>query len=796
MNMSISDGERLQQAYARPKATQLWKALQSLKSVTSFMNTGAHPDDETSRMIAAIGFRDGVKLSHACSTRGEGGQNAIGTETKVKLGIVRTREMERAAEVLNMTQYWLCQTPNDPLGDFGFSKSGEETLNIWGEDRTLERFVHILRQERPDIIAVTFLDVPGQHGHHRAMTQSAFKAVKLAADPTYNPEAGLDVWQVKKLYLPAWSGAGDAYDDDLPPPTKTVSIDGSGGDPILGMDYSQIGEVSRSFHMTQGMGNWHEAGAQISWPLNLAWAADGHGGDEASIFDNLPRTLTDLADFAGAPELTNMLSSAQSHIDTALAQWPNYQEVRTACALALEDVRNALAACSQPAKAEVEHRLLAKVEQLSKALFLAGDRTLRLELSSYEVRPGEIITGTILTPAGEVPDFEVIAPTGWNITKTHDLAFNVEIPKHEKPSDPLPDVWHPNRANAQLFVRMNLAESGQQFTVEIEAEERINVVSAHEVTLDKTALIFNLQDAKDIQVHVERKSPQGASLTISGDLPFDVDCTDDKIVISKNSNCGPGLYKAGVILDGTPAAFQHRMSYPHTGAMTYAEAAEIRLLALDLARPSGKIGYISGGSDRSGYWLGQAGFDICEITDEALLRGDFSEFDTILVGVFALRTRPALAEQIKNLHKWVHAGGNLVSLYHRPWDNWDPTNSALAPLTIGKPSLRWRVTDQNAEVQILFPEHPLLVGPNKITAQDWNGWDKERGLYFASTWDRQYEALISMADVGEPPLKGSLLSGRFGKGRHTHTSLIFHHQLEQLVPGAYRLMANLLNRCD
>ncbi|WP_415156922.1 PIG-L family deacetylase [Maritalea sp.] len=792
--MSISDGERLQQAYAHPKATQLWKALQSLKSVASFMNTGAHPDDETSRMIAAIGFRDGVKLSHACSTRGEGGQNAIGTETKVKLGIVRTREMERAAEVLNMTQYWLCQTPSDPLGDFGFSKSGEETLSIWGEKRTLERFVHILRQERPDMIAVTFLDVPGQHGHHRAMTQSAFKAVKLAADPTYNPEAGLDVWQVKKLYLPAWSGAGDAYDDDLPPPPKTVTIDGSGSDPVLGMDYSQIGEVSRSFHMTQGMGNWHEAGAQIKWPLNLAWAAEGYAVDEASILDNLPRTLADLADFAGAPELANMLSSAQSHIDAALTQWPNYQEIRASCAFALKDVRTALAACSQPAKAEIEHRLLAKVEQLSQALFLAGDKNLRLELSTYEVRPGEKIICTVHAPAGDIPDFELIAPKGWTITKTSNQTFNVDVPNNEEPSDPLPDEWYPNRSNSQLFVRMHLEESGQKFSVDIEAEERLNIVSSHEVMLDKTALILNLQTDQTIQARVERKSPPSASLSISADIPFDVECTHDQISISKNSNSGAGLFKAVVQLDDKQTSFQHRMFYPHTGAMTYAQTAEVRVLALDLQLPTGKIGYVSGGSDRSAYWLNQAGFNISEISDETLQRGDFSEFDTILVGVFALRTRPAFAKQISTIHKWVHAGGNLVTLYHRPWDNWDSKNTALAPITIGKPSLRWRVTDQNAEVQTLLPEHPLLNGPNKITAEDWKGWDKERGLYFASTWDSQYETLVSMADAGETPLKGSLLSGRFGKGRHTHTSLILHHQLDQLVPGAYRLMANLLNR--
>ena len=93
---------------------------------------------------------------------------------------------------------------------------------------------------------------------------------------------------------------------------------------------------------------------------------------------------------------------------------------------------------------------------------------------------------------------------------------------------------------------------------------------------------------------------------------------------------------------------------------------------------------------------------------------------------------------------------------------------------------------------MLLPDHPLLAGPNRIDAADWGGWDKERGLYFASRWDDVYEPLLAMHDVDEQPLKGALVSGVIGKGRHTHTSLVLHHQMDKLVPGAFRLMANLV----
>jgi hypothetical protein len=144
------------------------------------------------------------------------------------------------------------------------------------------------------------------------------------------------------------------------------------------------------------------------------------------------------------------------------------------------------------------------------------------------------------------------------------------------------------------------------------------------------------------------------------------------------------------------------------------------------------------------------------------------------------------------LHRWVEAGGTLVTLYHRPWDGWDPDTIPPRRLEIGQPSLRWRVTDENAEVTHLAPDHPLLTTPNRIGPEDWAGWQKERGLYFAKSWDDAYTPLLRMGDPGES-LDGGLLSADIGRGRHVHTSLVLHTQMERLVPGAFRLMANLVS---
>ena len=143
--------------------------------------------------------------------------------------------------------------------------------------------VEVIRADRPDILCPTFLDIPGQHGHHRAMTQAAHEAMAAAADPAF--EAAGEPWQVSKLYLPAWSGAGDAYDDDLPPPPATVHIPGTGHEPLSGWTWAEIGQQSRVFHATQGMGRWTGGTEPSAWPLHLVRSTVGpdQAGAKAAI---------------------------------------------------------------------------------------------------------------------------------------------------------------------------------------------------------------------------------------------------------------------------------------------------------------------------------------------------------------------------------------------------------------------------------------------------------------------------------------------------------------------------------
>ncbi|WP_341861291.1 PIG-L family deacetylase [Gymnodinialimonas sp. 57CJ19] len=749
-----------------PLIARVWQAMAGLRSVVGVMNTGAHPDDETSAMLAALWLRDGVNLSYACSTRGEGGQNDIGTEAGPDLGALRTAEMERACDVLDMVMYWHGQTPDDTITDFRFSKSGTETMAIWGRERLMARFVEIVRTERPDILCPTFLDIPGQHGHHRAMTEAAHAVIALAADPAF--PCDLPVWQVSKLYLPAWSGAGGAYDDEVPPPPATLTVAAKGSDPVLGMSYERIGQWSRQFHRTQGMGRWIAAGQERDWPLHLAYSAVGD--DTGAVTDNLPQTLADIG-----------LSAAQKRIDAMLAAFPDFAAMARLGA-------EAYAMLASVEVADVHrHRVSRKRQQLARLVQLVSGVSVRATPAQSAVAPGHDVAIETEVAAGRAEAVETALLLPETMSETPD---GVHVKADAAPSDPYPDTYDPLSPRAPAM-QVSAHVLGVEIPMRVALEQPILVVPDPLASLSRTRAFLNLsQPGRAVRLSVD--APDGAF-----DLPdgFQQAWGADGVSITVPDNAAPGLHELPVLINGIPAHSARVLDHEHIAPVVSHSPAVLTLRLANIALPRGRIAYIGAGNDRIADALRAIGVDITDLSDADLARTDpFEGFDTVLVGVFAYRFRPALAPVVARLNAWVRdTGGTLVTLYHRPWDDWDPANTPPAPIEIGQPSLRWRITDAAAAVTVMHPDHPVFTGPNPIGPDDWAGWKKERGLYFAKSWSDSYTPLLRMADPEEQPLDGGLLVGQIGRGCHAHVALNLHHQLEHLVPGAYRLMANILD---
>ena len=774
----MTDRDRIARQMAGPSLLRLHRALSRLTSVVTVMNTGAHPDDEQSGLLAWLRLGLGMRVVIACSTRGEGGQNALGPERRGALGVLRSREMELAAQVLDADVQWLGHGPDDPVHDFGFSKDGDATFARWGESRVVERLVRSFRAHRPDVVIATFLDVPGQHGHHRAMTRAAQAALRLAADPSDFPEHaadGLAPWTVAKYYLPAWSGGGATYDDEVPPPPATLTITADGVDPATGAAWDHLGEQSRFYHASQGMGQWR-AIPRDTWALHLV-----AGGTEAMITDGLPASLAALADLPGAPDA---LHAAAAAVAEAEARFPHAQAI-------VEALLQADAALEQAAGAGHDfltahgHRITRKRAEVQAACLLAAGLMPTLACAT----PFRLVSG-----ASGTLSWQWALPPKQDVTVTPDLPDGVtasastpgQVALTVAPDAPFTLQFHPGWSvlggNGAASLQISAMIGGRRMTALQDLETPFEVGPARAVTLDPAAIVVPLgQPLADLCV----RGAEG----LDWQVPNGFVMRAGRLTLPKPP--ASGLHVLTPLTGGHPALRRYEASYPHSGPFSYRSPETLRVLAADLVLPNARIGYIGGGGDSVGLWLERMGADVTQLTrldpDQ-----DLSRFTTLVIGIVAFGARADLVAAVPALHRFAAEGGHLVTLYQRPDQGWEPDATPPRRLVVGTPSLRWRVTDRAAAVTMLLPDHPLLAGPNRIAAADWDGWDKERGIYFASQWDVAYQPLLSMHDAGEAPLDGALVSGRIDRGRHTYCALVLHHQLDCLVPGAFRLLANLV----
>jgi hypothetical protein len=186
--------------------------------------------------------------------------------------------------------------------------------------------------------------------------------------------------------------------------------------------------------------------------------------------------------------------------------------------------------------------------------------------------------------------------------------------------------------------------------------------------------------------------------------------------------------------------------------------------------------------------LEQMGYEVTELSDEDVRTTDLSVYDAVVAGVRAFNTRPVLHSSAGRLRSYMENGGTFVVQYVTT-SRGESEDIGPYPLEIG----RNRITDETATLRILQPGHRVFRSPNPITEEDFQGWVQERGLYFARSWDGRYTSLLAGQDPGEAETEGSLLVANVGKGVFVYTGLSFFRQILAGVPGAYRLLANIVS---
>ena len=796
---------------------ELWNVVKPLETTVTFLNTGAHPDDERSDFLAYLSRGLGVKTASLIANRGEGGQNAIGNELGNSLGIIRSNEMIEAAKVNGVKAYHLSETTSDAIYDFGFSKSPDETLAKWGEDVVYERLIKFIRTYQPDIVMPSFENVESQHGHHRLMAILSEQAYKDAADPTVFPEQlenGLEPWQIKKFYLPANEN------------TATTSIEIGDYDPIYDMSYPQLGEASRYLHKSQGMGNDIPVAPRKSHLKLIKSAIDT---DSTDLFAGVPYDFHEWADLIPASNLNKQLDTLQNQLDDIIKSYPNREAILPKSQKALRDVQRLIsltksAKLDAGVKNDLLHKLELKKEQLQQVSFVSSNLAVDIEIGSYVLTQGEKtkVNVTISNEGKQIIqhiEASLLTPENWkhegvnkvkhlNPGESKTVTFLVTVPTDGEYYQPYDE--------AVIKTQLTFKENGVETTSVIDLENTVSVLPEFSVTPDPvniTVNTSNIQDEIPVTVKVKNYDHTPKNATVSLNLPdgwaskpatADVSFTEryeEKEVsfkLNPPSSVTEGNFtiEAMAVADGkTFNTTVQEIKYDHMNDSYFMYPSNINGVAFELLKPENlKVGYIDSGFDTIADSLLNAGFDIKKLTPEDLATGDLSQFDTIVTGIRSTLGRADVLENNQRLLDYVNNGGHLVMQYVTSGDPWNNNKfTPPYPLTIGSPSIRVRVTDENAKVTVTQPEHELFNYPNKITESDWDHWVQERALYFPSAWDDRYETFVSMADPGEEPFTSGILMAEYGEGTFLYTNLVFYRQINAQVPGGYRIFTNLIS---
>ena len=262
----------------------------------SVLYVAAHPDDENTALLAYLANGALVRTAYLSVTRGDGGQNLIGSEQGPALGLIRTQELLAARRIDGAEQFFT------RARDFGFSKSPEETLRIWGKDAVLADMVAVIRKFRPDVLVTRFSPEPAEtHGHHTASAILALEAFHAAADPKFHPEqlvGGVGVWQARRIF---WNRSSFFIKptDDV---SGDVKLDVDEYNPLLGESYGEMAADSRSMHKSQGFGVARNRAPIVEY-FKLLASSDAEGGAGGKpltgILDGIDVTLKR---FAGGDE--------------------------------------------------------------------------------------------------------------------------------------------------------------------------------------------------------------------------------------------------------------------------------------------------------------------------------------------------------------------------------------------------------------------------------------------------------------------------------------------------------------
>lgn len=796
-------------------SAEMYQAIQQLKVLGSVLYIAAHPDDENTRLITWLTRDKLYRTGYLSLTSGDGGQNLIGDEQGIELGLIRTQELLAARRVDGGEQFF------SRAFDFGFSKNPDETFRKWGKDKILADVVWVIRKFQPDIIITRFPTTgEGGHGHHTASAILANEAFAAAADPSRFPEQlkYVQVWQTKRVLWNTFNfgGTNTIRDDQF-------RVDVGGYNPLLGKSYGEIAAESRSQHKSQGFGVPSSRGE--SWEYFKATKGDQPVND---LSDGIDQTWNRVTGSDAVKSLIDSISTSFNFIHpeqsvkslVRLYQLISALPDQTWKTRKLAEVEQLILQCSglfidatssdqfavQTDSLKINYAINNRLgtEAVLEGISTGGFDTL---ISRMLEKNRNFMLPVTMAVAAEQP----ITQPYWLVNKMNEGSFNVS--DQQKIGQPDPDAAYTAGFNIRIYgVLFHFSRPVRyKFTDPVRGElywplvvippVETEFTNDNNISINDSAAVtqvhFSSNLPKDtaqykMQLHLTDNWKAQRNEFIYKPWPGNTaNAASFNVTSVKNAGSITDTLSLTVSRDGTQlyAGERKQIKYDHLPAIVYFKDSRANVVHVDLKVNGKKIGYITGAGDKVPDALEQMGYEVTLLGDKELTRNNLSQFDAIITGVRAYNTHAWLNKHFDKLMKYVSEGGNLIVQYNTS-NQIGPVRAKIGPypFTI----TRNRVTDENAPVTILKPDHPAFNFPNKITADDFRGWIQERSIYHASDTSAKFEQLLAIADPGEKSDNGSLITTKYGKGWFTYTGLVFFRELPAGVPGAYRLLANLI----
>ncbi len=792
------------------------EGFKKLKVLGSVLYIAAHPDDENTRLITYLAKDQKFNTAYLSLTRGDGGQNLIGPELDEYLGVIRTNELLEARKIDGGIQYFT------RANDFGYSKNAEETFSFWNKDSILLDVIRVIREFKPDVVITRFDHrTSGKtHGHHTASAILGLEAAQRANSPLFMKDAlkGTDMHIVQRVFFnTSWFFYGGKEKFDAMDKSNLYSLDVGSYLPAYGYSTTEIAAQSRSMHKSQGFGINSSRGSMMEYferidgakdsdhkspfdGLNLSWSRINGGGNVDKLIDTLIQNYDYQKPWLSIPLLQKIEDYIQ---DLNTDYWKRVK---------LDEVRRLIYDCAGLFTECYTDRYLA-----------FSNPYLTTNAECIARNPVDIYLVSISIPsAGKDTTYNLSLRPNQSYTWNTNFLLNFHLPFtcpfwlwNGRPKgmylvDNMSDYTSP--MSKRLFTaKFKFQINGKSYVIEKEiiyknddpvlgeVKQNVDITPLATVVPDDHLILSNSKKTKckikiianyDLQYgFVSLKCPPNISASPDS-IRFDFALVGQEKEMEfeiTNHSFSDKLIEIPIQINSGPAYTLETLKYPHIPWQNIMLPAKIKMINSEILKTKKRVAYIEGAGDYIDEALEKMGFEVKTIHPSGLQSLSIKQFDVLVFGIRALNTKQELISCKEHLIRFMSEGGKVIFQYNTTADL-ITDDFAPAQLKIS----RDRVTDENAQVRILKPNHPLLNSPNKINAADFDHWVQERGLYFPNNYSTSYDEILGMNDPNEKELKSGILVKKEGKGWFVYSSLAWFRQLKAGVPGAYRLFANLI----